>query len=200
MSKLGAFDDRFGDLCIKPLSPVQVNTINFSITKFTKPGTKMSQNAASPLKETGNGIPLSHVWHAHLQERHCYVMFGADRLYGTQQAGLKQICLFYLGLCYHQACLLKFKLSDFTSCICSVAALDVCFVGRMAGLDVTETGNEFSPPKFEFRGLIKKKEGQNGYKGPSFLAYLQQRLRIWYRSGGQSFLGSQGRACRGPIQ
>ena len=146
MSKLGAFDDRFGDLCIKPLSPVQVNTINFSITKFTKPGTKMSQNAASPLKETGNGIPLSHVWHAHLQERHCYVMFGADRLYGTQQAGLKQICLFYLGLCYHQACLLKFKLSDFTSCICSVAAWAVCSEGSVAGVNATEAGNVVSQP------------------------------------------------------
>ena len=48
----------------------------------------------------------------------------------------------------HQACKLKFRLRELTSCLCSASACAVCFEGRMAGLDTTETGYEFSQPKF----------------------------------------------------
>ena len=47
-----------------------------------------------------------------------------------------------------QACKLKFRLGALTSCLCYAASLAVCFKGRVAGLDTTETGNEFSQPKF----------------------------------------------------
>ena len=48
-----------------------------------------------------------------------------------------------------QACKLKFRLRVLTSCLCSAAdAWAVCFEGHMAGLDTTETGNEFSQSKF----------------------------------------------------
>ena len=43
------------------------------------------------------------------------------------------------------ACVLtKFKLRDFTSCLCSAAAWAVCFEGSVAGVNVTATGNEVS--------------------------------------------------------
>ena len=38
-----------------------------------------------------------------------------------------------------QGCKLKFRLRELTSCLCSAAASDVCFDGRVAGLDATET-------------------------------------------------------------
>ena len=50
-------------------------------------------------------------------------------------------------LVYDQACALKLRLRELTSCLCSPTALAVCFEGRMAGLDATETGNEFSQLK-----------------------------------------------------
>ena len=36
---------------------------------------------------------------------------------------------------HHQACKLKFRLRDFTSCLCSAAAPAICFKDRMAGVD-----------------------------------------------------------------
>ena len=58
------------------------------------------------------------------------------------------------GVLFHlQACELKFRLREFTSCLCSAAALVVCFEGRLAGLDATETGNELSQPTFELTSL-----------------------------------------------
>ena len=53
-----------------------------------------------------------------------------------------------------QAFKLKLRLRDFTSCLCSAAVSAVCFEGRMAGVDATETGNELSQTKFEFTSLI----------------------------------------------
>ena len=47
-----------------------------------------------------------------------------------------------------QACKLKFRLRDLTSCLCSAAAPGFCFKGREAGVDTIETGNEFSQHKF----------------------------------------------------
>ena len=57
------------------------------------------------------------------------------------------------GCTISQACKLKFRLRELTSCLCSTAASYVCFVGRVAGLDATETGNELSQPKFELTSL-----------------------------------------------
>ena len=45
-----------------------------------------------------------------------------------------------------QACKLKSKLRELTSCLCSAPAMAVCFEGRVAGLNATETGNELSQP------------------------------------------------------
>ena len=47
---------------------------------------------------------------------------------------------------HQQACKLKFRLGELTSCLCSAAASAVCFEGRVAGLDAAETGNELSQP------------------------------------------------------
>ena len=57
---------------------------------------------------------------------------------------------------WQQACKLKCRLRELISCLCSAAALAVCFEGRLAGLDPTETGNEISQPKFQFTGLPGK--------------------------------------------
>ena len=46
-----------------------------------------------------------------------------------------------------QACKLKFRLRDLTFFLCSAAAPAVCSRGRAAGVDATETGNEFSQLK-----------------------------------------------------
>ena len=47
------------------------------------------------------------------------------------------------------------------SFLCSAAASEVCFASeRVAGLDVTETGNELSRPKFEFKGLVENGTGK----------------------------------------
>ena len=46
-----------------------------------------------------------------------------------------------------QACKLKFRLRDFTSCLFSAAAPAVCFKGRVDGVDTIEEGNEFSQLK-----------------------------------------------------
>ena len=50
------------------------------------------------------------------------------------------------GFSYKQACWLKFKFRDFTSCLCSAAAWAVCFERSVAGVNATETGNEVSQP------------------------------------------------------
>ena len=47
-----------------------------------------------------------------------------------------------------QACKLKLRLGELSSCLCSAAALAVCFEGCMAGLDATGTGNELSQSTF----------------------------------------------------
>ena len=48
----------------------------------------------------------------------------------------------------YQACKLKFRFRDLTSCLCSAAAPAVCIKRFRAGVDATETGNEFSQLKF----------------------------------------------------
>ena len=53
-----------------------------------------------------------------------------------------------------QACLLQFRLRELNSCKCSAAAPAVCFKGRVAGPDATETGNELSQLKFQFSSLL----------------------------------------------
>ena len=53
-----------------------------------------------------------------------------------------------------QACKLKFKLREFTSCLCSAVALAVCFENHVAGLDATKTGNELPQPALELTSLI----------------------------------------------
>ena len=55
---------------------------------------------------------------------------------------------------YDQACKLKFRLRELNSCLYSAAASAVCFEGRVAGLDATETENEFSQLRFWFTSLI----------------------------------------------
>ena len=57
---------------------------------------------------------------------------------------------FHLGK--EQACKLICRLRELISYLCS----DVCFEGRLAGLDKTETGNEPSQPKFKFTRLVEK--------------------------------------------
>ena len=52
-----------------------------------------------------------------------------------------------------QACYIKFKLRDFTSCLCSAAAWAVCFEGSVAGVKATEAGNEVSQPTLELTSL-----------------------------------------------
>ena len=47
----------------------------------------------------------------------------------------------YWMLLNDQACKLKFRLREASSCLCSAAALAVCFKGRFAGLEAIETGN-----------------------------------------------------------
>ena len=54
----------------------------------------------------------------------------------------------------YQACELKFRFRELTSGLCSAATSAVCFEGRTAVLDATETGNELSQPKFEFTSLL----------------------------------------------
>ena len=48
---------------------------------------------------------------------------------------------------HQQACKLKFRLGELTSCLCSAAAKAVFFEGCLAGADATDTGNELSQPK-----------------------------------------------------
>ena len=62
-----------------------------------------------------------------------------------------------------QACQLKFRLRELTSCFYSAAASTACFEGQTSnqsqawsnGLGATETGNELSHPKSEFTNLVK---------------------------------------------
>ena len=54
-----------------------------------------------------------------------------------------------MTLRHGQACKLKFRVRDLTSC--SAAAPAVCFKGRVAGV---ETGNEFSQLRFKFTTLV----------------------------------------------
>ena len=67
-----------------------------------------------------------------------------------------------------QACKLKLKLIELTSCLSSAAASAVCFEVRVASLDATKKGNEFPQPKFEFISLIRRKERCEG-----------ERIDIW---------------------
>ena len=55
---------------------------------------------------------------------------------------------------YQEACKLKFRLRELTSCLCSLAAWAICFESRVAGLDTTETGNEVSQPTLQFTSLL----------------------------------------------
>ena len=64
------------------------------------------------------------------------------------EIALPQVVVAYL---YGQACKLKFRFRELTSCSYSAA---VCFEGPVAGLDTTETGNELSQPNFEFTALL----------------------------------------------
>ena len=48
----------------------------------------------------------------------------------------------------------KFRLREFTSCLCSTAASALSFEGCVAGLDATETGNELSQPTLELISLM----------------------------------------------
>ena len=48
------------------------------------------------------------------------------------------------------------------SCLCSTAAPAVCFKGCVAGVDATETRNEFSQLKFQFTSLLLKERGAFG--------------------------------------
>ena len=48
-------------------------------------------------------------------------------------------CSDWMG--HEQACKLKFKLRDFTLCLCSTAALAVCFEGSAAVVNATESLN-----------------------------------------------------------
>ena len=57
---------------------------------------------------------------------------------------------------YQQACQPKFKLRDFTSCLCSAAAWAVRFEGSVAGVNATETGNEVSQPTLQLASLVMK--------------------------------------------
>ena len=54
----------------------------------------------------------------------------------------------YWRLLNDQACKLKFRLRETSSCLCSAAAVAVCFKGRLAGLEAIESGNELSQPNF----------------------------------------------------
>ena len=65
------------------------------------------------------------------------------------------ICCLCSFLGPSKACKIKFRLRELISCLCSAAALAVCFEGRVAGLEATETGNEISQPKFELARLLR---------------------------------------------
>ena len=57
----------------------------------------------------------------------------------------KQECCTRAASTEEQACKLKLRLRELTSCLCSAAASAVCFDGHyLAGLNTTETGNELS--------------------------------------------------------
>ena len=91
-----------------------------------------------------------------------------------------------------QACKLIFRLRKLTSCLCSAATTAVCFEGRVAGLDATETGNELSGSKLQFTSLTMthnhtpaQGRGIMGLMqpkgGPSSAAQKSQRRR--YQTG-----------------
>ena len=70
------------------------------------------------------------------------------------------ICKSERDFSYTQACKLKFRLRDFTSCLCSAAAPAVCFKGCVAGVDAIETGNEFSQLKFNLHACNSSKQAE----------------------------------------
>ena len=95
------------------------------------------------------------------RSRRCNLLLEADRQIGLppgSERGEEKERETSLGIgrapkgkqcvCTNQACKLKFRLKDLTSCLCSAAAPAVCFKGLVAGVDATETGNEFSQLKF----------------------------------------------------
>ena len=72
----------------------------------------------------------------------CPLLTLAPQLPSPDQTRLVEICNTHrANLTLKQACKLKFKLRELTSCLGSAAALTVCFEFRVAGLDATETGN-----------------------------------------------------------
>ena len=83
--------------------------------------------------------------------------------------------------CYEQACNLKCRLRELTSSLCSATALAVCFEGQVAGLDTTETGNEFSQPKFEFTSLAMR-EGNFVLVGKWALQFWRILSQVWESS------------------
>ena len=77
-----------------------------------------------------------------------------------------------------QACKLKLRLRELTSCLCSAAASAVCFEGHMAGLDATETGKELSQPQFEFTSLPKRHHSRHRQRGKFETSDQQSKQRI----------------------
>ena len=63
-----------------------------------------------------------------------------------------------LGVHGDQACKLKFRLTELTSCLRSAPAPAVFFKGGVAGVEATETGTEFSQLKYLFTSLFRKQE------------------------------------------
>ena len=76
-----------------------------------------------------------------------------------------RVCILYA---YYQACVLKFKLRELPSCLCSAAAWAVCFEGSVAGVNATETGNEVSQPTLEFTSLHIMN-----------MSWIRNRVRNW---------------------
>ena len=75
-----------------------------------------------------------------------------------------------------QACKLKCRLRELTSCFCTGA---VCFEGRVAGLDVTDRGNELFQPSFEFTCLLLSEEGKEHLKRRVSTDYVFHSQHLW---------------------
>ena len=70
------------------------------------------------------------------------------RRWVSRNLALQLIIGWLQEICHGQACKLKFRLRELTSCLCSAAALAVCFEDCVADLDATETGNKLSQLNF----------------------------------------------------
>ena len=77
---------------------------------------------------------------------HCQICFQRGKGIDSSHHGRVSQILVTFG--YYLARKPKFRVREHTSCLCSTAALAVCFKGHMAGLDTTETVNEFSQLKY----------------------------------------------------